>query len=147
MSELDEREVRSDVTEVLVRYASGIDRRDWERFRSCFTDDCVADYGPFGSWYSADEITTWMAEVHEQFGHTLHRLTNFDVRLSETGATARCYVDVILMSPDNQSGTRAVGFYDDELLLDNGQWRIARRRLTHVGAYLIPEGTPLHIEG
>jgi hypothetical protein len=34
-----DREVREDVTEVLVRYATGIDTRDWELFRSCFTDD------------------------------------------------------------------------------------------------------------
>ena len=30
---------------MLVRYATGIDRRDWVLFRSCFTDDCEADYG------------------------------------------------------------------------------------------------------
>ena len=31
-----------------MRYATGIDRRDWALLRSCFTDDCVADYGDIG---------------------------------------------------------------------------------------------------
>ena len=52
-----DREVRAAVTDVLVRYASGIDRRDWDLFRTCFTDDCEADYGEIGVWHGADVIT------------------------------------------------------------------------------------------
>ncbi len=52
-SELDTR-TRLDIADVLVRYATGIDRRDWTLFRSCFTDDCVADYGDIGVWHGAD---------------------------------------------------------------------------------------------
>ena len=36
-----DREIRADVADLLVRYASGIDRRDWALLRSCFTDDCA----------------------------------------------------------------------------------------------------------
>lgn len=38
------------ITAVLVRYATGIDSRDWNLFRTCFTEDCRLDYGPLGSW-------------------------------------------------------------------------------------------------
>ena len=34
------------ITDVLVRYATGIDTRNWPLFRTCFTDDVQADYGP-----------------------------------------------------------------------------------------------------
>ena len=71
-----DREARQDVADVLVRYATGIDSRDWALFRSCFTDDCEADYGEIGVWHSADEITEWMRATHEPCGHTLHRITN-----------------------------------------------------------------------
>lgn len=147
MNERDEHQLRAAVTEVLVRYATGIDRRDWDRLRSCFTDDCVADYGSIGIWHSADEITTWMAAAHEPCGNTLHRLTNFEVQASANGATARCYVDAIVMFADNQAGTRTVGFYDDDLVHDGGRWRIAHRRFSLVGAYLIPDDTPLSLDG
>ena len=38
------------ISAVLVRYATAIDSRDWELFRSCFTEDCRFDYGVIGIW-------------------------------------------------------------------------------------------------
>ena len=127
-----DREVREDVAEVLVRYATGIDRRDWTLFRSCFTDDCDADYGDIGRWHGADAITEWMKQVHAGLGHTLHRITNQAVSPSGDGVTARSYVDAIVMGPDDRTGTRAVGFYEDELVKTDAGWKIARRRFTMV---------------
>jgi len=47
-------EHRQDIADILVRYATGIDRRDWALFRTCLTDDCDADYGDIGVWHGAD---------------------------------------------------------------------------------------------
>ena len=44
----------------------------------------------------------------------------------------RCYVDAIVMGPDNLTGIRAVGCYDDELVDTDDGWKIARRRFTMV---------------
>jgi hypothetical protein len=38
------------IRDVLDRYASGIDRRDFELVRSCFAAGVHADYGRGGSW-------------------------------------------------------------------------------------------------
>ena len=140
-----DREIRQDVADLLVRYASGIDRRDWTLFRSCFTDDCEADYGGIGVWHGADEITTWMRETHEPCGHTMHRITNPAVTTSKNGVAARSYVDAIVMFGDNQTGTRATGYYDDELVATDDGWKIASRRFTMVMLQLYPEGTKLEI--
>jgi len=123
---------RLDISDVLVRYATGVDRRDWELFRTCFTVDCLADYGDIGVWHGADQITAWMEEAHRAAGHTLHRITNQAVAAHEGGASARCYVDAIVMGADNLAGVRAVGFYDDELIRTDHGWRIHRRRFTPV---------------
>lgn len=123
---------RLDIADVLVRYATGIDRRDWGLFRTCFTADVHADYGDIGEWHSVDAIVEYMAASHEPMGHTLHRLTNLAVALDGDRATTRAYVDAILMAPDGGSGLNAVGFYDDELVRTGGGWRIARRRFTMV---------------
>jgi 3-phenylpropionate/cinnamic acid dioxygenase small subunit len=132
MTTLD-RAALADIEDVLVRYATGIDRRDWTALRSCFTDDCHADYGDTGEWHSGDEITEWMRVIHEQCGHTMHRLTNIVIEPDGLErATARSYVDAIVMGPDDVNGAHAVGYYDDELVQTDGEWRIARRRFTSV---------------
>jgi 3-phenylpropionate/cinnamic acid dioxygenase small subunit len=140
-----DRQVCEDVADVLVRYATGIDRRDWELFRTCFTDKCDVEYPDIGLWRSADEITEWMRNVHEECGHTLHRITNQVVTKREGGVAARCYVDGIVMFPDNQAGTRATGYYDDELVTTDDGWKIARRRFTLVFLQMFPEGTGLNV--
>lgn len=138
MTELDERAARQDVGEVLIRYATGIDRRDWDLFRSCFTEDCHADYGPIGTWHGRDEITEWMRETHEPCGHTLHRITNPAVTFGADGATARSYVEALILMADNRSGVRAEGFYDDEFVATDTGWRIARRHFTAVTMQSFP---------
>jgi 3-phenylpropionate/cinnamic acid dioxygenase small subunit len=127
-----EHEVRVAVAEVLVRYATGIDRRDWELFRTCFTEDCDADYGEIGVWHGAGAITEWMRETHAPCGHTLHRITNEVVAPDERGVSSRSYVDALIMGPDNTTGTQATGYYDDVLVRVFGGWKIARRRFTLV---------------
>ena len=145
MSATVDREVREEVAEVLVRYATGIDRRDWALFRTCFAEDCEADYGPIGTWHGAEEITEWMRSSHEPLGHTLHRITNQAVTSNGEGVAARSYVDALVLSADNKSGSRAVGYYDDELIRTGGEWRIARRRFTMVMLQLVPDGTVIDL--
>lgn len=129
--ELDTR-ARLDIADVLVRYATGIDRRDWTLFRSCFTEDCVADYGDIGVWHGADEIAAWMDRAHRAAGHTVHRITNQDIRADHHGASARSSVDAIVLGADNLTGIRAIGFYDDDLVRTEEGWQIRRRQFTSV---------------
>ncbi len=137
--------VRAEVAEVLVRYATGIDRRDWELFRSCFTEDCHADYGDIGVWESAGAITEWMKESHAACGHTLHRISNEVVAPHDHGVSSRCYVDALILGPDNTAGTQAIGYYDDVLVHRSDGWKIARRRFTLVSIQpVVALGYPLH---
>lgn len=134
-----DREARQDIGDLLVRYATGIDRRDWELLRSCFTGDCVADYGDIGQWKSADEITEWMRATHEPLGHTLHRITNHAVHSDGDAVTVRSYVDVIALGPGNVGGAQAAGYYDDVVVRTDDGWKIARRTYTMVRVQVIQE--------
>ncbi len=131
---------KQDIAEVLIRYATGIDRRDWDLFRSCFTADCVADYGDFGTWESADAITDFMVTAHADMGHTMHRISNIaiDVHGDGDGAVARCSVDGILMAADGRSGFNPIGFYDDQLVRTPDGWRLAHRTFTMVTFRTLP---------
>jgi uncharacterized protein (TIGR02246 family) len=125
-------EDRQDISDVLVRYATGIDRRDWPLFRTVFTPDCELDYGVIGTWHGVDAVTEFMQQSHAQAGHTVHRLTNQAITVDGDTAEARSYVDGLIMAPDGQSGVNAVGFYEDHLVRTPDGWRIARRHFTVV---------------
>jgi 3-phenylpropionate/cinnamic acid dioxygenase small subunit len=129
---MTERDDRQDISELLVRYATGIDRRDWPLFRTVFTDDCELDYGEIGAWQGVDAVTDFMDTTHAMAGHTLHRLTNQAITLDGDNASARTYIDAVIMFGDNQSGVNAWGFYDDKIVRTADGWRIARRRFTQV---------------
>jgi 3-phenylpropionate/cinnamic acid dioxygenase small subunit len=129
---MTEREARQDISDLLVRYATGIDQRDWPLFRTVFTDDCELDYGEIGAWQGVDAVTDFMDTTHAMAGHTLHRLTNQAITLDGDNASARTYIDAVIMFGDNQSGVNAWGFYDDEIVRTADGWRIARRRFTQV---------------
>ncbi|KQH81228.1 MULTISPECIES: nuclear transport factor 2 family protein [Mycobacterium] len=123
---------RDDISDLLVRYATGIDRRDWSLFRTVFTEDCQLDYGEIGAWSGVDAVTDFMEKVHAMAGHTLHRLTNQAIDVDGDNAVARTYVDALIMAADNTSGVNGIGFYDDEMVRTRQGWRIARRRFTTV---------------
>ena len=129
---MTEREDRQDITEVLLRYATGIDRRDWSLFSTVFTDDCSLDYGEIGAWQGVDAVTGFMRQAHAAAGHTLHRLTNPVIAVEGDRAEARTYVDALVMLADNKSGVNGIGYYDDEVVRTAAGWRIARRRFTTV---------------
>ncbi|MGB7358205.1 MAG: nuclear transport factor 2 family protein [Mycobacterium sp.] len=121
-----------EISAAQVRYATGIDRRDWPLFRTVFTEDCELDYGDIGSWRGVDAVTEFMVAAHEMAGHTMHRITNQVVTVEGDSATARAYVDALIMAQDNSSGVNAVGLYDDEFVRTASGWRLARRRFTTV---------------
>lgn len=127
---------REDITDVLVRYATGIDSRDWALFRTCFTDDARFDYGGIGTWNSPEALTDYMRRSHS--GPSLHRLSNFviDVETDGEKATSRSYVDAVVMGPRGFGVVNTFGWYDDELRQTADGWRIAFRRTTLHGARL-----------
>ncbi|HUB55259.1 MAG TPA: nuclear transport factor 2 family protein [Mycobacterium sp.] len=129
---MSEREDQQDIAAVLLCYATGIDRRDWQLFRTVFTEDCELDYGEIGSFKGVDAVTEFMQQAHAMAGHTMHRLTNQVIAVDGDTAEARTYVDALIMLSDNSSGVNAAGFYDDELVRTDDGWRVTRRHFVQV---------------
>jgi hypothetical protein len=125
----DERQI----TATVLRYATGIDSRDWALFRTCFCETLHADYGQFGHWTSAEAITDAMERMHAGVGRTLHRVTNIVAHATAGGAHVRSYVDAILLAHNPSTPpARACGIYDDELVKTAQGWKIARRTFTAI---------------
>ncbi|MBH0778444.1 nuclear transport factor 2 family protein [Nocardia bovistercoris] len=125
----DFREDQAQIGELLIRYATGVDQRDWPLFRTCWTADVEADYGQIGTFSGVDALTDFMVASHDAMGPTHHRLSNFVIDVSGDTATARSYVHAILIAVpgDPSSWIDAVGNYEDTLVRTSDGWRIDKR--------------------
>lgn len=129
---MTEREDRQDISDLLVRYATAIDKRQYQLLATVFTAECDVDYGEIGHWHTADAVIEFMDAVHAAAGYTLHRLSNVAVTVEGDHAEARTYLDGLILAADNEHGVSAVGFYDDVLARTADGWRITRRQFTAV---------------
>lgn len=120
---------KAQIAEVLIRYATGIDSKDWALFRTCWADEVDIDYGELGTFTDADAFTTLMEQIHGGMGQTYHRISNIVVDVRADRATARCYVHAVLMAVPGDAGSwiDALGHYDDELSRTADGWRIVKR--------------------
>ena len=120
---------KEQIAEVLIRYATGIDSKDWPLLRSCWTDEIDVDYQQLGRFTSADALTDVMRQLHENMGPTYHRLSNFVIAVDGDRATVRSYVQAVLMlQPDDSTNwVDALGHYDDVFVRTPDGWRISER--------------------
>ncbi|CAN5565492.1 nuclear transport factor 2 family protein [soil metagenome] len=137
----DLREDQAQIVDVLHNYATGIDQRDWDLFRTCWTPDVVADYGEIGIFTGIDALTEFMFASHNTMGSTHHRLTNFVVSVDGDRAEARSYVHAILIAVpgDPNSWIDALGHYDDVFVRTPDGWRITHRTV-HMGRVMTAAG-------
>ena len=127
----DDRSDHDQISDVLVRYATGIDTKNWALFRTCFTADVHADYGDIGVWNGVDEITSYMDTTHAAMPRTNHMMSNFTIDIDGSSATASSYVHVVLVVAENpMMWVDGVGQYADKLVRTDEGWRIAERKYT-----------------
>jgi len=134
---LEEIADRLAVVDVMHRFADGIDRRDWARYRSVFTDEIELDY----SSYRAENAGTWTADDWVDKARSLfpgldasqHTITNTLVELQ--GDVARVQADVradhVVVVDGVTSVYTVAGWYEDELVRTHAEWRI-RRKVLHM---------------
>jgi hypothetical protein len=121
---------RLTITDVLHRYAFGIDGKDWAMFRQLFTDDAVGDYGEYGLLEGGDRITEFMETGHVGIT-TQHAIMNVVVELDGDQAAAVSYF-IATLRPGDDPFRRVGGRYDDGLVRTGVGygWKIRRRAVT-----------------
>src|SRR3546814_16250806 len=103
------------IIEVLLRYGTAIDTRDWGLFRTCFSEDCETDDGTFGRWRGPREVTENMQQPHEQLGPKLHRMTNVTIEIDGVQVRARSYLDGMSMTiKGGRQTNRGIGLQERE---------------------------------
>ena len=131
--ELSLREIsdRIQINDLLIRYTSAIDEKDWALLDTCFTPDAQVDYVSSGGVKgSYPEVRKWLEKALAAFPMTMHFISNSTVRLDGDTAKSRTYV-INPMGFPKSDGTLhlfTVGAtYVDKLIRTDDGWRIAER--------------------
>jgi 3-phenylpropionate/cinnamic acid dioxygenase small subunit len=121
---------RDAVHEVLVRYATSLDDRDWDRLTTCFTEDAVADYGT-GVFEGPAAIVGLCRQMLEPLEVSQHLLGSFEITVEGESAKSRCYFHAQHVKTELEAGTQLIiaGTYEDSLRKTDGEWRIQHRKL------------------
>ena len=122
---------RIEIDDLITRYATAVDTKDWDLYRTVFTDDAVIDYTSAGGIRgSLGEVVEWLSHALKLFPMTQHLITNRHVVLEGDTATGRSYYYNPLGRPDGTGGMQLLffgGYYNDRFRRTADGWRIAER--------------------
>ena len=122
---------RIEIDDLITRYATAVDTKDWDLYRTVFTDDAVIDYTSAGGIRgSLGEVVEWLSHALKLFPMTQHLITNRHVVLEGDTATGRSYYYNPLGRPDGTGGMQLLffgGYYNDRFRRTAEGWRIAER--------------------
>ena len=114
------------ISDVLIRYATALDGRDWELLASCFTDDATLDYDTSGT-YGRDAFVEHCRAGLARMKATQHCVTNHVISTDGDRAHSTSYVIAQHVRENDVTFTLG-GAYSDDLVRVGTGWRIAGRR-------------------
>lgn len=128
---------RQAIADLLVRYTSALDGKDWKRLESCFTADPVFVH-PGGRLKGFPSILARTSAALEPLDATQHLLGNVVVAVDDDVATATSYFQAQHVRAGTPGGDTYLiaGSYTDALARTGDGWRIAER----VQAYMWRDG-------
>jgi hypothetical protein len=118
---------RVDITDVLYRYASTIDRFDHAGLRGVLADDLWAQYGNADPVAGGDAVAAWIGEATANVVWQHHLLSVYHVDVDGDRADALVYhTSHQVFEDDPDTAKLLVGRYHTELRREAGGWRISR---------------------
>jgi 3-phenylpropionate/cinnamic acid dioxygenase small subunit len=121
---------RIEIDDLLTRYATALDAKNWDLFSTCFTPDAFIDYTAAGGVKGTlTEVRQWLGDVMAKFPMTQHLVTNRAIDIDGDTATCRSSLFNPMGLPDNDSLMVFFdgGYYRDKLLRTADGWRISER--------------------
>jgi 3-phenylpropionate/cinnamic acid dioxygenase small subunit len=121
---------RQQIHDVLVRYAEGIDRRDFEAVASCFMTDARASYGGRNIGPGMETIVEFLRHGVDSSLASTHLVGNVQIEVDNDRATSVSATIAVHVVERAGDGTRVLirGLrYHDRLRRSKDGWRIAER--------------------
>lgn len=101
-----------EIHELLARYARGVDDKDWDLYRSVFTDDA-----------QIDEVAAWLAEAFADIAWSQHYITNIEIELDGDTAKVRAMFYNPMQLPGMDEPSFCGGFYHHDLARTAEGWK------------------------
>ncbi len=130
---------RMSIIDTFNRYAYGADMRDWDIYRSVFTDEVEVDMTSLGSpspsTVSGDEWAERVRTGLSRYRATHHLMSNFTITVNGDEATCTTYIQATHYLPDDEGGGQSIirGYYTNTLVRTPEGWKIRKLKLTSVG--------------
>ncbi len=131
---------RDELVELMARYATIPDTRDWDELpKRTFTDEVTFDFesitGRPAVTVAREQFATMMAPMFRQYAATHHAITNHRVTIDGDVAHIRAHVKAEHWIPPSlaDGGPNCwllVGFYDDEAIRTPDGWRLRAVKLS-----------------
>ena len=132
---------RAAISDVVNAYATGLDRRDWDLYRSIFTDTIEMDFASVGIRAGTYQADDWMRDAKRLFAGfraTQHTSTNHvhDVRGDEATCVSNMQAEhFVFREPedglaDGDDRWTIGGYYVNELVRTANGWKLAKVTLT-----------------
>jgi 3-phenylpropionate/cinnamic acid dioxygenase small subunit len=125
-----------EITELLYRYARGLDVGDWALWRTVFTDDAYLDYRSAGGIDGDREtVGEFLESSLSIFPVTQHYITNVECEIEGDDAVARAMFYNPMVFPGATSMSFCGGYYHHKLRRTNEGWK--SRELIEENAWFV----------
>ena len=117
-----------EIQALLTRYARAVDTKDWDLYRSVFTEDAHIDYSSAGAAVgSRDEVADWFSQNFGVIPWTMHYITNVEIDIHTDGDGDQATVRAMFYNPMQLPGMAEMsscgGYYHHELVRTADGWR------------------------
>jgi hypothetical protein len=126
-------EMRSGIENTLYRYAWAYDMNELDMMAECFTLAAEVDFRDSGRKAGREAVASEMRRRRGTYDASTipwHVITNVFITDAEPErAHARSWYTFFTKTPDGPPQLTSIGWYDDVFALEDGVWRIDRRRI------------------
>ena len=114
-----------EIQQLLARYSRSLDTRDWELYRSLFTEDALIDYAASGGTTGQrDQVVEWLISTLGTFTWSgMHYITNVEAEVTGDSALVRAAVFNPMQFPGMKGLTYFGGYYHHNMVRTPNGWR------------------------
>ena len=117
------------LTDLVMRYCRGIDRRDFALVRSLYHDDAIDDHGAMFCG-GPDDFVRWLPDMMAQWEATIHSISNSLFAIDGDRAEGEHYAMAFHRSPAPDARELIIwGRYLDHYERRAGDWKFLKRQL------------------